>query len=568
MSRVSIGHQNGDRVFLDSQVRSTHLHVVGGTGVGKSFFLEHMVRRDIRNGHGVCFIDPHGETYDRLVDWLGRYDSAMRPTVHLLNPSDPNWSVGFNPLCSGEGVEAVRQHAMFTAFKKVWFGEEAITPRLDKCLQLVLYTLAHHRLSLMEASLLTSLTEEPIRRKLTEALPVGEWRRTWDEFNNAFKPQQFTDYFESTTSRLLPFVTANPVRRMMGQTENVLDLKSCMDRGEVVLVNLATKGEMTEQSAQILGALIFSELLLSARRRDVAIAGRRPFYCYVDECADYLTSDIARILDQTRKYGLHLTLAHQRLQQLREAGDAVYNGVMESAKSKVVFQVDDDESADILGRHLFRKQFDLELRKEGLTNATAVGQEIITLQSRSRTSSESVIESTSSGEVDSNSTGESSGESQFLPDIGDASGVSVLSGVSFANGSSSVSMTGKAYATTSAETHGEGETLKTIYEERGVPLTLDEQIHLAIKEVRSLPPRSAFLYTTGSTSLAQFETLDVPKKTLLPSWRKDFISKTYERDACASPNATVLSQIEKRAKLLSEGGGNGPVDEDENYWDD
>ncbi|MEK7170525.1 MAG: DUF87 domain-containing protein, partial [Patescibacteria group bacterium] len=42
--------------------RSRHMYVIGKTGMGKSTLLENMAIQDIQNGHGVCFIDPHGKT--------------------------------------------------------------------------------------------------------------------------------------------------------------------------------------------------------------------------------------------------------------------------------------------------------------------------------------------------------------------------------------------------------------------------------------------------------------------------------------------------------------------------
>jgi hypothetical protein len=38
---------NGGRLMLSARDRSTHMYVVGATGVGKSKFLEHIVRQDI-----------------------------------------------------------------------------------------------------------------------------------------------------------------------------------------------------------------------------------------------------------------------------------------------------------------------------------------------------------------------------------------------------------------------------------------------------------------------------------------------------------------------------------------
>ena len=46
--------------------RERHVYVIGKTGMGKSTLLENMAIQDIRNGEGIAFIDPHGQTADRI----------------------------------------------------------------------------------------------------------------------------------------------------------------------------------------------------------------------------------------------------------------------------------------------------------------------------------------------------------------------------------------------------------------------------------------------------------------------------------------------------------------------
>jgi DNA helicase HerA-like ATPase len=36
-----------------------HFYVIGQTGTGKTTILKNMIIQDIKNGDGVCFIDPH-----------------------------------------------------------------------------------------------------------------------------------------------------------------------------------------------------------------------------------------------------------------------------------------------------------------------------------------------------------------------------------------------------------------------------------------------------------------------------------------------------------------------------
>ena len=51
----------------------------------------------------------------------------------------------------------------------------------------------------------------------------------------------------------------------------------------------------------------------------------------------FINEDVARILDEGRKFGLHLILAHQHLAQLKKAGEDIYHSVMTDAKTKIIF---------------------------------------------------------------------------------------------------------------------------------------------------------------------------------------------------------------------------------------
>src|SRR5437879_3242527 len=68
--------------YLTPDLLRTHLHVLGSTGVGKSFFLEGIIKSLILQGHGVCVIDPHGDLYHRVFDFCA-YLNQQQPELKL-----------------------------------------------------------------------------------------------------------------------------------------------------------------------------------------------------------------------------------------------------------------------------------------------------------------------------------------------------------------------------------------------------------------------------------------------------------------------------------------------------
>ena len=78
----------GGREFgIGTSARRQHVYIVGKTGTGKSTLLRNLILQDIGAGHGIVFIDPHGDEAERILD------------------SIPSWRtrdvVYFNPFQSG-----------------------------------------------------------------------------------------------------------------------------------------------------------------------------------------------------------------------------------------------------------------------------------------------------------------------------------------------------------------------------------------------------------------------------------------------------------------------------------
>ena len=63
MSRVVLGTdvETGQEVWIGDIERRSGLYLLGKMGMGKSAAAVNIALQDIANGHGVFFIDPHGD---------------------------------------------------------------------------------------------------------------------------------------------------------------------------------------------------------------------------------------------------------------------------------------------------------------------------------------------------------------------------------------------------------------------------------------------------------------------------------------------------------------------------
>ncbi|MCK9641772.1 MAG: hypothetical protein M0R39_17855, partial [Prolixibacteraceae bacterium] len=80
-------------IRLSDTDRRRHMYVVGQTGTGKSGFLENMALQDMIEGRSFAFVDPHGDSADRL---LGLVPKERTEDVIYFNPADMDYPMGLN----------------------------------------------------------------------------------------------------------------------------------------------------------------------------------------------------------------------------------------------------------------------------------------------------------------------------------------------------------------------------------------------------------------------------------------------------------------------------------------
>src|SRR5512141_2788274 len=84
--------------------RRRHMYLIGKTGMDKTTMMENMAIQDIRNGHGIAFLDPYGDSIQRILNSI---PSSRVNDVIYFNPADLDYPIAFNIL---EAVEAKYKH--------------------------------------------------------------------------------------------------------------------------------------------------------------------------------------------------------------------------------------------------------------------------------------------------------------------------------------------------------------------------------------------------------------------------------------------------------------------------
>ena len=560
-------------VGLTDEQRSTHMQVIGSTGTGKSKFLEHLIREDILAGNGLCLIDPHGYLYHDILKFLQAINKKPDKVI-LFDPSEETYTTGFNPLRLSAKDLSYQVDAMVRACAKVWGGEDTDkTPLLKRCLRITFHALAEGKLTLLEAQYLTSPTRRKMREFLTAEIKDPVIKEQWDYFNSEKLPMnRFYEEFGSTINRTMEFLAAERIRNIIGQQAGTLDFKKIMDEGYIVLVNLSSGKSVSHDNARLMGTLIVNDLFLTATERPQK---SRPFYLYIDECSLFINEDVARILDEGRKFGLHLILAHQHLAQLKKAGEDIYHSVMTDAKTKVIFGGLSAEDARILSEQVFLGELDLEERKATLDKPTVVGYTTTWLKNYSKGESHTESEARTTGKTKTETEAEATGRGKVS---GTSSGYAVTSDGSAMLDLTTVSSWGEMSATSemvssmrgiseseiemetrgeswgTSEAEGQSQALKPILKTLpGSSYSLEEQIWKAMSTMVNQPSRQAIVKLPGLLT----KRIRVPEITGLATSSDETVP--FYKDDCykLSPFTKTLPQarqeIEDRRQFLLEG---------------
>jgi len=363
---VSIGQIEGgnQRVTMSAIDRYAHAHIVGSTGTGKSKLLEHIVRQWLNSPNGMCLMDPHGLLYKDLLIYISTQRPDLSDRVILFDPAgDDDSLLGFNPIPKGVRNIDYITNMMMTSIIKSMGGKPEDFPRISSMLRLIFYPVIKHELTILETVPFLYHQHKDRRFDLLKGVYNEQVLSGWADFEK-LPPREQKNYIEGPSNRLVSFLENHRIREIISQRDTVFDLTEVMNSGKILLCNLAGGNEIPRENCQLLGIMLVNEFFRVAKLRDPHDPNLKPFNLIIDEFAQYVTRDIAYALEETRKFGLFLTLAHQHLAQLKKEDEYLYASVMTNCKHKMVFGGLSVEDATIMSQEVMTGFQDLKRIKD------------------------------------------------------------------------------------------------------------------------------------------------------------------------------------------------------------
>jgi len=316
-------------IRLSDEDRARHMYVVGQTGVGKSVFLENLALQDMLNGEGFAFIDPHGDTAERLLAMVPR---ERTEDVIYFCPADTDYPLGLNlfEATTSDQKDFLIQEAINMLYKLYDPQRQGIIgPRYEHLFRNAALTVMADPEggSFID---IPKLFRDPnyVKQKLkhvTDATVLEFWEK---EMPQSQRSNEFGEVVSWFVSKFGAFLSNSMMRNIIGQTKSAFDLRDVMDNKKILIVNLS-KGRTGDLNSKLLGMIFVMKFQAAAMSRaNIPEEERVDFCLYVDEFQNFSTDSFATIMSEARKYHLNLIVANQFTTQLsEEIRDAVFGNM-------------------------------------------------------------------------------------------------------------------------------------------------------------------------------------------------------------------------------------------------
>ncbi|MCB1469462.1 MAG: ATP-binding protein, partial [Rhizobiaceae bacterium] len=316
---------------IPEERRFEHMHMVAGSGHGKTQTLQHFIAKDLadveRGDKSVVVIDSQGDMIRAILA-----AKVLPPEkIVLIDPEDIEYPVSLNLFSVGQG-----RLASYSALDR-----ERLTNSIIELYDFVLGSLLSAGMTAKQSVVFRYVTRLMFHipdatihtlRDLMEPGGVAKYQRYINDldatarrfFETEFDSKEFTNTKAQVLRRLYGVLENQTFERMFSHPQSKFDMFTELNEGKLILINTA-KSLLKEQGTEVFGRFFIALIAQAAQERaTLPDWGRLPAMVYVDEAQDYFDANIGIILSQARKYRVGMVLAHQYLGQLSNGLEAAF----------------------------------------------------------------------------------------------------------------------------------------------------------------------------------------------------------------------------------------------------
>ena len=389
-------------------VRMKHGVIVGGTGAGKSTFLENIVAQDVNRRFGarrmpMIIFDGKGERefLDRLLPHI---EAAGRlQDLRVIDPTHPSESARYNPFYALDDAYQEHVNFIFRSFglREDFFKghQEAYLSDLVRILQ---YTgKLFNVYDVLVMALDEKVLEEQIgiaKARLASVPGISMQKRLNFEMSvkmlqRSLADRERVEKIQGLLNELLSFLE-DELSIVTGSYQDLLTLDDVLNNDLILFVSL--NANRNQRAVEALGKILLQNIQLMVGKRYAQPAGDRdvdePMLSVIlDEFAPFAYPGFTQVLQTARGARVSFLFSFQSMPQLQRVSQAFADEVSSAPGTKMIMNVSEENTAQWFlkaSARIATKRRSLSVRRTGIFSTkyteTGTGSESDIKETRAR----------------------------------------------------------------------------------------------------------------------------------------------------------------------------------------
>lgn len=308
-----------------------HVEVVGGSGLGKGIFVTNLVTQFLLRDEAIFNFDVKNDEFATHV--LGEFAKKHGKKFFLVDLNKDEPQINLSKDCDFNEAQGL----MYSGFEINDGGDAGVN-----------FYLGHAR----------KVADQIAKQVLPNC--------TFASLLNANKDLK-TKENDGFFNKLESIASVKSVNAKIG-----LDLQKIMDEGGMVYI----VGDSENEKIIMAQKMLLIRIVQIAKKRDRVEGKPRSVCVILDEFANMITKPSVQVIRQGRDKSIHVILAHQAMQDLRDVpgylnAESVEGAVFASTPLKIVYKVEDEETKLKLAKKSGNIQVDDEVRRASKNAALA-----------------------------------------------------------------------------------------------------------------------------------------------------------------------------------------------------
>jgi hypothetical protein len=399
---------HGQPWLWPDSVRARHGIIAGGTGAGKTTFLENIISQDLTrqfNGRPMPIIVFDGKGDQELLDrMLPRMQAAGRlHHLRLIDPTNPKKSWPYNPFFAVDDLYQEHVNFIFQSFglnKDFFEGhQEAYLFDLVRILHYTgkLFNTFDVLVMALDEKVLAEQIEVA-RNRIARMPEISLHARQSFEMSarmlqRSFKDRDRVEKIQGLLNELVAFLEDN-LAEITGTYQNPLTVDEAVDEGLILWIKLNLN--KNKRACESLGKILLQNIqLMIGKRYDQARADRDPNEPYLsvifDEIGPFIFPEFARGLQTARGAKIMILYSFQAVSQMLKLGQAFADEVTSAPGTKMIMHGSEENTVQWFMKassRVITKRRTLSVRRTGVFSTkymeTGLGSESDARETRAR----------------------------------------------------------------------------------------------------------------------------------------------------------------------------------------